>query len=149
MNKKLVLIGACALAILAGCDKKEETPTTTAEPEMQQPQQPQEPVATTDSAMSQEKDEFVAKTEEAINGMESQIKELEGRAQVAKDDAKKELEQQAQNLRQELEQTRTKLTALKNESGDAWKNMKEDVSASVQRLKDACDRATAESSLKS
>ena len=137
MNRFLVVLLAALLGLVlavSACQKKEEkAPAKVTSEEVKK--EAKEAVGATAEYATQERDEFVNKAQEDMDAINVKMEELKKKMQEETGEAKAKLEQQIQKLEPERQVAEEKLAALKSATGEAWKDLKADVEAAIDRLK--------------
>lgn len=118
-------------ALIVGC-KKQEPPKVTAK-------EVEEKVAEATGAAAdyakQEKDEYVARAQRAVDEAKAEIDKLKAGATQARAGAKRKLQRQIEAMEGRWKLAERKLIELKSASGEAWKDLKSGVDRAVEDLK--------------
>jgi hypothetical protein len=83
------------------------------------------------------KEAYQEKIEAQLKEWSAKFKELQAKAEMAKADAKIELQKQIQTLQGKQKDAQQKLNGLKGASADAWEKAKPDVEKAMDNLKSA------------
>jgi hypothetical protein len=79
--------------------------------------------------MAMTKDEFQAKLQEHIIGLQSELDVLQAKAGEATDDLKVELDAQIENLKVKFSEAEAKFDSIKDATEEAWEELKVDAEA--------------------
>lgn len=123
---------ACSLLFISACERTEPML-----PKVESSQQ--QPSA---SDTEQTKDDFLGKSRKEIDQLRSQIDALEAKAQTSSAELKTRLEKQVWNLRDELKTVEKHWQSAKDASASAWHDMKNTLSTSIEKLKQAVHQAS-------
>ncbi len=80
------------------------------------------------------KEEFLAKLQTQLDSWQTEISELEAKANDALDDLKPEIDAQLANLRTKFSEGEGKLNELADVAEDAWEELKVDAEATFGKL---------------
>lgn len=149
---RVIGLAACLFFSVAGCDREESVLPKMAEQNRQAETAPQAgaadtaPNVTTATAATNgeqnERDEFLRKSRAEIDRLNARIKTLEEKAQSSGAELRDKMEKQSRALREDLKGVEKQWEKLKDSSASAWQDMKDLVSASIEKLQKAVDRAT-------
>lgn len=85
--------------------------------------------------------EFIEKLKDKLDKWDTEIDELEARAQQATADMKNELDDQITSLRLKRDIARLKLSEIMDASEEAWEDVKDGAEEAWAELKDAMEKA--------
>jgi hypothetical protein len=89
----------------------------------------------------QQKDEYQRRLEALTRELDERIDDLRDRAEAVGAEARKEYAQEIEELRQRREAVRQRLARVKSASAEAWEDIKSGVSAALEDLQKAYERA--------
>lgn len=140
MSRYLVPMVMGLSLVIAGCRKQEPPKVTAKDVE----QKLAEAASTAADYARQEKDEYVARTQKAVDDAKAEIDKLKAGAKKARPGAKGKLQRQIRAMEGRWKLAERKLSQLKSASGEAWKDLKSGVDKAVEDLKnpDASHRST-------
>lgn len=117
--------------VIAGCKKQEPPKVTAKEVE----EKWAEAASATADYARQEKDEYVARTQKAVDDAKAEIDKLKAGAKKARPGAKGKLQRQIKTMEGRWKLAERKLSELKSASGEAWRDLKSGVDKAVEDLK--------------
>ncbi len=117
--------------LIAGCEKHEPTKVSAKDVEKKMGEAGG---AAVDYAR-QERDEYVARVQKAVDEASAKIDELKTRAKKAPANAKSKLKRQIKVMEGRWKVAERKLRELKSASSDAWKDLKSGVDRAIEDLK--------------
>ncbi len=134
-----VTLALCGALCIAACGKT-ESPRQKAT--VQDVKKNAQELATSVTDLAQQtKEAFVAKAESDLADMNGRIAELKSRADKAQGDAKAKLDLAVAQLERQRQAATEKLNAVKDASGDAWKDMSAGFASAWEEMKKAYDTA--------
>ena len=89
------------------------------------------------------KDAFVEQIENGLDATQQGVGWLKEKSSEVKDDASDTMNREAERLSDQYEQTKAKLSEIKQASGDAWKDMAAGCAESWESFKASCHKALA------
>ncbi len=123
-----------ALSVLVlGCEKQLPPKVTASDVE----KKAGEAAGTAADSARQEKDDYVAGAQRAVDEAKARIDELKTRAAKASAGLKGKLRRQIQSMEARRRLAQRKLDELKSASGEAWKDLRTGVDEALQDLKPA------------
>lgn len=123
---------ACVLLSIFGCERTE--------PMLPKIEGGQQQSPTSDAQKA--KDEFLRKSRQEIDQVRSRIDALEAKAQSSSAELKTRLEKQVRDLRDDLKIVEAQWQGVKDASASAWRDMKNTLSMSMEKLKQAIHQAS-------
>ncbi len=126
-----MILALSALAL--GCEKQQPPKVTAREVE----KKVAEAAGSAADYARQEKDEYVAGAERAVDEARARIDELKTKAGTASAGLKGKLRRQIQSMEARRRLAQRKLDELKSASGEAWKDLRTGVDEALQDLKPA------------
>ena len=130
---------AIGILLLMGCDRN-EAPL----PKVGDNQQQKAPSAdgTPDSAPQAERDKYLNATRQEIEQLRSEIDALTAKAKNSSADVKAQLEKQIQGFQEDLKIIEKKWTDIKSASATTWEGMKNALTESIEKLREAIHKAS-------
>ena len=117
--------------LIAGC-KKQEPPKVTAK---EVGEKVAEATGVAADYAKQEKDEYVARAQKAVDEAKAEIDRLKAGAKKARAGAKTRLRRQIEAMEGRWKLAERKLSELKSATGEAWKDLESGVDKAVEDLK--------------
>lgn len=142
MRRYLLPMAMGVSVLVAGC-KKEEPPSGKVTASDVEKKAAETAGAAADYAR-QEKDEYVARAQKAVDEAAAEIDRLKAKAGHARAGAKVRLERKIDAMEARWKRAERKLAELKSAGGTAWKDLKAGVDKAIEDLKrpEASRRAT-------
>lgn len=122
------------LSVLIVACKKEEPPKVTAK---EVEKKVAEATGTAADYAKQEKDEYIAQAQKAVDEAKAEIDKVKAVAKKARAGAKRKLQRQIESMEGRWKVAERKLGELKSASGEAWKDLRAGVDKAVKDLKQA------------
>ena len=123
------MLGLCVLA--AGCERREPPKVTAREVG----EKVGEAAGAGARYASQEKDEYVARTRQALDDARAEIDGLKAEARKARADAMGKLQRRIDVLEARWRLAERKLSELRSAGGEAWKDLRSGLDRAVEDLK--------------
>ena len=144
----LLVFAAFALSVglFFGCgEQKEPQKTTTTAPGAvtagEVKKEAKEAVDKAAALVKQQKEEYEKKLQTALDDYKKKIRELDAKAATIKEESKAQFAKEMEKLKAQEQELAKKLTALKSDTGAAWKDMTLGLDNSLNELKKSYDQA--------
>ena len=141
----LAMMLVLALGALAGCGENEQTqskPSAVSKEDVKK--EAKEAYDATKAYTQEQMQAFREQTETRLTEYKKDIDQLQAKAENLGGDAKAKAEQQLTALHQKRDEVSEKLKELSSSSGNAWKELKSGIDASMEDLGNAYKKAAAE-----
>jgi chromosome segregation ATPase len=141
----LAMMMLLALGALPGCGEKEQTqskPATVSKEDVKK--EAKEAYDATKVYTQEQMQAFWEQTETRLAEYKKEIDQLQAKAEKLEGDAKAKAEQQLTALGQKRDEVSEKLKELSSSSGNAWKELKSGIDASMEDLGNSYKKAAAE-----
>ncbi len=126
-----MVMGLSVLA--AGCKKEEPQPPRVSVKDVEK--KVAEAGGTAADYAKQEKDEYVARAQKAVDEARAETDKLKASAKEKRAGARRKLQRQIRAMDRKWELAERKLSELKSASGEAWKDLRAGVDKAVEDLK--------------
>lgn len=140
-----LLLALACLGTWGACSKTEsgQAAVKASGPTSERPSAKQDDSAQKDAAketdFDRNKDEFLKKAQEQLDQLDQKVDELRRRAKTAA--SQKQIDRTIRQLEAKRKEAAKKLDQLRSASGPAWEDLKTGVSAAINDLTAACDKA--------
>lgn len=87
------------------------------------------------------KEKVQKELQQGYDNLKVQIRELQDKAKTASGSAKKDMDDQVQNLKKDQAELKTKIEKMKTTSGQAWNDLKAGANSAFENLKKSVQQA--------
>lgn len=122
--------------LLVACDNKDINNPTPRTDRKELQQEIQSSAADVLEKARQERDEFIAKTQEELQEIDKETVALKRRLQNLSGEAESELKEEFVELQEERDAAQQKLDELKTQTAEKWQILRTGVSAAIAELKE-------------